>query len=150
MHIAQQITSQPSSLDENETITLDYETRFLRRKKLVSDAGEAFLVELPDTRSVNEGEGFVLDDGRVIFVRAASEPLLSVTHDHLPRIAWHIGNRHTPCQFYDDKLLLRQDDVLKKMLEHLGAEIEVIHAPFLPEGGAYGLGRTHSHVHSHK
>jgi urease accessory protein len=33
------------------------------------------------------------------------------------------------------------------MLEHLGATVMQIEAPFTPEGGAYGHGRTHSHDH---
>ncbi|MDA9240345.1 urease accessory protein UreE, partial [bacterium] len=28
-----------------------------------------------------------------------------------------------------------------------GATVTQIEAPFTPEGGAYGLGRTHSHEH---
>ena len=31
----------------------------------------------------------------------------------------------------------------------LGADIEKMEAPFTPEGGAYGHGRTHSHSHNH-
>jgi urease accessory protein len=37
--------------------------------------------------------------------------------------------------------------VLEGMLRLLGAEIEPMQAPFTPEGGAYGHGRTHSHHH---
>ena len=147
MHIAQTIEHHLHEAAAQDTVTLDYEARFLRRKKLVSDGGEAFLVELAETRSVNEGEGFQLDDGRVIAVRAASEPLLGVRHANLPRIAWHIGNRHTPCQICTDHLLIRDDAVLQKMLEQLGAEVTSLTAPFRPEGGAYGHGRTHGHQH---
>jgi urease accessory protein len=37
--------------------------------------------------------------------------------------------------------------VIAHMLEHLGATVNRIDAPFMPEGGAYGHGRTHSHEH---
>ena len=33
------------------------------------------------------------------------------------------------------------------MLEGLGASVEHVTAPFTPEGGAYGHGRTHGHEH---
>ena len=33
------------------------------------------------------------------------------------------------------------------MLRHLGAELRPVEAPFRPEGGAYGHGRTHGHHH---
>ncbi len=147
MHIAQTIEHHLHAGTAQDTVTLDYEARFLRRKKLTSDGGEAFLVELAETRSVNEGEGFQLDDGRVIAIRAASEPLLVVRHTNLPRIAWHIGNRHTPCQICEDHLLIRDDAVLQTMLEQLGADVTSLTAPFQPEGGAYGHGRTHGHQH---
>ncbi|MGB2495421.1 MAG: urease accessory protein UreE [Candidatus Puniceispirillaceae bacterium] len=147
MHIAQTIEHHLHANTVRDTVTLDYEARFIRRKKLVSDGGEAFLVELAETRSVNEGEGFQLDDGRVIAIRAASEPLLAVRHENLPRIAWHIGNRHTPCQICEDHLLIRDDQVLRTMLEQLGASVSALTAPFRPEGGAYGHGRTHGHQH---
>lgn len=147
MHIAQDIEHHLRDGDAKDTVTLDYEARFIRRKKLTSDGGESFLVELAETRSVNEGEGFQLDDGRVIAIRAASEPLLAVRHDNLPRIAWHVGNRHTPCQICEDYLLIRDDQVLQKMLEGLGATVTPLTAPFRPEGGAYGHGRTHDHQH---
>ena len=86
-------------------------------------------------------------DGSLVAVRAAVEPLLAVTGADLPRIAWHIGNRHTPCQIESDRLLIQNDAVIGHMLEHLGATVTEIDAPFTPEGGAYGHGRTHSHKH---
>jgi len=147
MHIAQEIIHNIDAILADGFITLDYEGRFLRRKRLVTDEGEAFLVELPETVSLSSTDGFILDDRRIIAIRPKPEPLLKITHNHLPRIAWHIGNRHTPCQIEQHYLLIQQDHVLENMLELLGATIEKLEAPFTPEGGAYGHGRTHSHEH---
>ena len=147
MHIAQEIIHNIDAISADGVITLDYEGRFLRRKRLVTDEGEAFLVELPETVSLSPTDGFILDDSRIIAIRPKPEPLLKITHNHLPRIAWHIGNRHTPCQIEQNYLLIQQDHVLENMLELLGATIEKLEAPFTPEGGAYGHGRTHSHEH---
>ena len=55
--------------------------------------------------------------------------------------------RHTPCQIADDHILIREDKVLQVMLEGLGASVTQVTAPFTPEGGAYGHGRTHGHEH---
>ena len=129
-------------------IALDYEGRLLRRRRLVSAGGREFLVDLPETVSLTEGDAFRLDDGTEIAVRAAPEPLLEVTGD-LPRLAWHIGNRHTPCRIEEGRLLIRQDHVLAAMLRQLGARLREIEAPFAPEGGAYGHGRTFGHDHGH-
>lgn len=147
MHIAQEIIHNIDAISADGVITLDYEGRFLRRKRLVTDEGEAFLVELPETVSLSATDGFILDDRRIIAIRPKPEPLVKITHNHLPRIAWHIGNRHTPCQIEQHYLLIQQDHVLENMLELLGATIEKLEAPFTPEGGAYGHGRTHSHEH---
>ena len=128
------------------TVTLDYEGRFLRRRVLTADDGTEFLVDLAQTTSVNAGDAFELDDGTTIGVVAAAEPLAAVTGD-LTRLAWHIGNRHTPCQIEDGRLLILQDHVLEDMLAKLGATVTHVTEPFTPEGGAYGHGRTHSHAH---
>ena len=52
-----------------------------------------------------------------------------------------------PCQIADDHILIREDKVLQAMLERLGASVTQVTAPFTPEGGAYGHGRTHGHEH---
>ena len=152
MHIAHKIVHDIDKNAASAEITLDYEGRFLRRKRLVANTGEAFMVELPETVSLSATDGFLLDDGRLIAVWPKPEPLLKITHSHLLRIAWHIGNRHTPCQIEQNYLLIQQDHVLEDMLHLLGADTEKLEAPFTPEGGAYGHGRTHSHDHgsSHK
>lgn len=132
--------------DATETVALDYEARFLRRKRLRTPSGCSFLVDLPETVSLEHGDALVLDDGRMIAVEAAPEPVLRVSGD-LPRLAWHIGNRHTPCEIGADHLVIRADHVLEAMLLGLGAHVSAAQAPFRPEGGAYGHGRTMGHEH---
>ncbi len=131
----------------DDSVTLTYDDRFLRRKVLTTDAGERFLVDLEKTSSLNSGDAFVLSDGRKIGVRAAPENLLEVTGANLLRLAWHIGNRHTPCQIEEGRLLIQRDHVIRDMLQKLGAEVREVTEPFTPEGGAYGHGRTHGHAH---
>lgn len=127
-------------------VSLDYEGRLLRRRKLASTAGE-FLVDLPEVTSLEDGDAFELSDGRQIVVRAQPEPVM-VIRGHLARLAWHIGNRHTPCRIEADRLIIRRDHVLEAMLRKLGADICHKDLPFRPEGGAYGAGRTFGHVHA--
>ena len=127
-------------------VVLCYDERFLRRKRLVTAGGFGFLVSLDETISVAQGDAFALDDGRMIEVIAAEEPVLMVTGD-LARLAWHIGNRHTPCQIEGARLLIRQDHVLEAMLRQMGATVTHRMEAFTPEGGAYGHGRTMGHSH---
>ncbi len=131
-----------------DTVTLDYAGRFLRRRRLVSDGGRLFLVDLAQMVALDDGDLLRLDDGTLIAVRAAPEALLAVTGD-LTRAAWHVGNRHAPCQIEPDRILIQRDPVMEDMLVRLGAAVAPVTAPFFPERGAYGQGRTHGHDHSH-
>lgn len=129
-------------------VTLDYEARFLRRRALRTDGGREVMVDLPETVSLEDGDALETEAGLVCVI-AAAEPLIEVRaapHD-LTRLAWHVGNRHTPAQIEADRLLIREDAVLADMLERLGAQTRAVREPFRPEGGAYGLGRTHGHHH---
>ncbi|MHC0053982.1 urease accessory protein UreE [Actibacterium sp. D379-3] len=130
-----------------DTVTLSYEDRFLRRKRLTGETGMVFRVDLPETASLDAGDAFRLKDGRLIAVAAAEEALLQITGPGLTRLAWHIGNRHTPCQIEENRLLIQRDHVLADMLARLGAMVTAVTAPFTPEGGAYGHGRTMGHAH---
>ena len=130
-----------------DTVTLTYDERFLRRKLLTTDQGAEFLVDLPETVSLNAGDAFKLQDGSLIGVLPAVEELLEVKGADLVRLAWHIGNRHTPCQLGADRLLIQRDHVMRDMLTKLGADLRDVSEAFTPEGGAYGHGRTHGHAH---
>ena len=129
-----------------DRLVLDYEGRFVRRRKLVGASGAEILVDLPETVSLDAGDALETDSGALVEIAAAPEPLLRVMGD-LTRLAWHIGNRHTPCQICADHLLIRDDHVLAEMLRGLGGQVSPVEAPFTPEGGAYGHGRTHGHHH---
>lgn len=112
------------------TVTLPYDARYRRRGLIRTETGEEILVDLAE----------------------ATEPLAEVRASdprHLARLAWHVGNRHTPAQVEADRLLIRRDHVIEDMLARLGARLAHVEAPFTPEGGAYGHGRTHAHAHGH-
>jgi urease accessory protein len=104
------------------------------------ERGLEFLLDLPEAIPLRNGDGLVLEDGRMVEVRARPEPLLVVTAkdtQHLARLAWHLGNRHVPAAIEPDRILIRPDHVLAEMLGGLGAEVAAAEAPFDPEGGAY-------------
>ena len=148
-YVSQKVRPAGEWSDAFELCVLTYDERFLRRKVIKTVHDETLLVDLPQTTSLDHRDAFELTDGRLIEVIAADEDLLQVTGPDLPRLAWHIGNRHTPCQIEGDHLMIQDDPVIAHMLEHLGATITKVTRPFTPEGGAYGMGRTHSHSHGH-
>ncbi len=131
------------------SLELTYDARFLRRKVLKTTSGEDILVDLPQTTSLDHGGVLKTASGDEFEIVAAPEELLEVTGENLVRLAWHIGNRHTPCQIEEKALYIQKDHVLADMLTRLGATLREVVAPFTPEGGAYGHGRTHGHSHGH-
>lgn len=129
---------------------LPYDARWLRRAVIETAGGAQVLVDLAEARLLPHGCRLLLTDGRTVAVEALPEQLVAVRGDgphHLMRLAWHLGNRHLPCQIEPDRLLIRPDHVIEHMLAHQGARLERLEAPFDPEGGAYGHGRTHAHEH---
>lgn len=129
------------------TVTLAFADRHRRRIRLTDDTGEPFLLDLPDATRLGHGDDLVLEDGGHIRIAAAVEAVADITGTdpaHTARIAWHIGNRHTPVQVLDDATLRIADDhVLVAMAEGLGATVLRHQAPFAPEPGAYASGHDH-------
>lgn len=133
-----------------DTITLDYDARFQRRRVMRTDNGLEFLLDLPKTTDMQPGSYLILESGRSVEIRAACERLMKISgtdQTQLVRLAWHIGNRHLPCVVGAQHILIRYDHVIGAMIETLGGSVVEIEAPFIPEGGAYGVGRTHAHEH---
>lgn len=145
----------------SHSVTLDREARYRRRIAMTTDRGQAFLLDLPEATYLANGDALELSDGVLVEVLAAPEDLLEV-HAHDPaalaRIAWHIGNRHTPAEITPDAIYIKPDHVLAEMVEGLGAHVHRVRRPFEPEGGAYGSKGPlqsghhhggHGHAHGH-
>ena len=135
-----------------DTVVLDFDDRHRRRVAMTGTEGLAFLLDLEEAVALRGGDGLALEDGRVVEVVAAPEPLIEVrgrTPGDLVRLAWHIGNRHLSAQVTANALRLRGDHVIEDMLRGLGASVVAIEAAFDPEGGAYA-GAAHGTVDHHK
>ena len=136
-----------------DTVVLDFDDRHRRRMVMTGTRGLEFLLDLENAVALRSGDALVLEDGRLIEVVAAAEPLLEIRGrdpHHLIRIAWHLGNRHLSTQIMAKSLRVRRDHVIKAMVEGLGARVIEIEAPFDPEGGAYAHPHEHDGcVHDH-
>src|SRR5437763_894486 len=89
-----------------DRVTLDHEGRHRRRIALTGEGGLDFLLDLDRATALNDGDAVKLEDGRLVEVKAAPQPLLEVRAENplrLMRVAWHIGNRHTPAEITADE-----------------------------------------------
>ncbi len=131
-----------------DTVVLDYDQRHRRRLAMKGANGTEFLLDLAEAIALRDGDALVLDDQRIIAVKAAPEPLAEIiahTRTELLRVAWHLGNRHLPAQIQPNRIRIRRDHVIEEMVAGLGVYVHHIEAPFDPEGGAYAGGGHHHH-----
>jgi urease accessory protein len=130
-------------------VTLGCDDRQRRRLAMADDEGAPFLLDLERAVALRDGDGLVIEGGGVIGVRAAAEAVADLYASDaggMARLAWHLGNRHTPIQLLaDGAMRIRDDAVLVAMLQGLNARIVRHTAPFEPEAGAYAPG-GHRHA----
>ena len=134
-----------------DSVVLDHDDRHRRRVAMTGVKGLAFLLDLPEAVMLRAGDGLALEDGRIVEVVAAPEPLAEIRCKDaiaLARVAWHLGNRHLPVELTRRALRIRRDHVIEDMARGLGAEVLAIEGPFNPESGAYA-GPAHGHPHEH-
>ena len=144
-------------------VELDWDVRQKSRIEATDSLGRALNVFLPRGTVLRGGDVLVAEDGSLIRVKAAPQPVLVVTHcaEHgtpfdLLRAAYHLGNRHVPLELQPDRLLLEPDHVLADMLRGQHLIVNEASSAFEPEGGAYGAGtgahagHAHGHDHGHK
>jgi urease accessory protein len=123
-----------------DSVVLEFDERHRRRFVMTGVGGLAFLLDLPEAAMLRGGDGLRLEDGRVVEVVAAPEPLAEIRAADamaLMRVAWHLGNRHLPTELTPKALRIRRDAVIEDVARALGARVVPVEAPFNPEGGAY-------------
>jgi urease accessory protein len=143
------------------TVELDWDVRQKSRFDAVDSFGRALGVFLPRGTVVRGGDALVTEDGSLVLVKAAAQPVLVVRHcsQHgspfdLLRAAYHLGNRHVALALEPDRLLLEPDHVLADLLRSMHLIVSEERGAFEPESGAYaavhgGHGHAHDHGHEH-
>ncbi len=136
-----------------DTVILDYAQRSVQQIAVTGLKGGQFEIGLTEPARLRTDDALLLDDGTVIEVVAAPEPLLEARAAdlaHLARLAWHLGDRHVPAQLFANSVRVRREPAIEAMLKSLGAKLALIEAPFEPEGAAYAHEHRHEHAHGHK
>jgi urease accessory protein len=130
----------------------------MARGVLVGAKGTPIELDLPATPRLRTDDALLLDDGRLVEVVAAAEPLLearAVDLAALARLAWHLGDRHIAAEIRGRAIRARREPATEALLIALGAKPVTIEAPFEPEGGAYDersageAAHDHDHHHGH-
>ena len=135
-----------------DTVVLDHEGRHRRRVALKGEGGLDFLLDLDKAVALDDGDAVKLEDGRLVEVRAAPQRLLEIRAENplrLMRVAWHIGNRHTPAEIAADAIYIEDVHVLAEMVRGQGCTATPVTRPFQPERGAYDHACAHEHNHGH-
>jgi urease accessory protein len=135
-----------------DSVVLEFDERYRRRFVMTGVGGFAFLLDLPEAAMLRGGDGLRLEDGRIVEVVAAPEPLAEIKAVDtlaLMRVAWHLGNRHLAVEMTPKALRIRRDPVIEDMAKGLGARVVSLEAPFNPEGGAYVQAEAHAHGGAH-
>ena len=145
----------PVLLKRAATVELDWDLRQKSRFETTDSQGRTLGVFLPRGTVVRGGDVLVVDDGSLLRVLAAPQPVLVVracaehgTPFDLLRAAYHLGNRHVALELKPDHLKLEPDHVLADMLRQQHLIVTEAAEAFEPEGGAYAAA-GHGHGHGH-
>jgi urease accessory protein len=150
----------PALLKRAATVELDWDVRQKSRFDAADSQGRALGIFLPRGTLVRGGDVLVAEDGSLVRVIAAAQPVLVITacsaHGSafdLTRAAYHLGNRHVPIELQPDHLKIEPDHVLADMLRAMHLTVREATEAFEPEGGAYSsAGHGHAqggHGHGH-
>jgi urease accessory protein len=150
----------PVLLKRASTVELDWDVRQKSRFECTDSLGRQLGVFLPRGTVVRGGDVLVAEDGSMVRVIAAPQPVLVIQHVDgrgsvfdLIRAAYHLGNRHVPIELKPDHLKIEPDHVLADMLRSMHLVVVETNAPFEPEAGAYasgGHGHAHGDAHDHE
>ncbi len=144
----------PTLLKRAATVELDWDVRQKSRFDTTDSQGRYLGVFLPRGTVLRGGDVLVAEDGSLILVLAAPQPVLVITactsHGSpfdLTRAAYHLGNRHVPIEIKPDHLKIEPDHVLADLLRAMHLTVREAVEAFEPEGGAYSAA-GHDHAHA--
>jgi urease accessory protein len=135
-----------------DTVILDYAQRNMQKIAVTGVKGGRFQIDLAQPARLHTDDALVLEDGSLVEVVAAPEPLIEARAAdlaQLARLAWHLGDRHLPAQLFANRIRVRAEPAVEDLLKALGARLARIEAPFEPEGGAYASPHGHEYGHAH-
>lgn len=133
-----------------DTVTLDHAARQMDHAHLTGEGGLGFAVTLAKG-GLEDGDALRLDDGRLVAIRAAAEPLLEVRAEspaRLMRLAWQLGGSHVPAEIGADVLHVPDNPAVAELVRGQGCAATPVARAFKPERAAHDHS-TCGHDHGH-
>lgn len=134
------------------SVELRWDVRSKSRFDAVDSQGRVLGVFLPPGTVLRGGDALVAEDGSLIKVVAAAQPVLKVSHcaQHggpvdLLRAAYHLGQRHAQIELQANCLLLQPDAGLAEWLRGMHLIVDEQESVFEPEAPTDAAGPAHAH-----
>ena len=122
-------------------LTLCSEQRKILRGRKFSDCNKELILQLPREGIINDGDIFRTNQENIfICVKARIENLFQIYTSsklNMLKLTYHLGNRHVRMEINDNYLFVKEDHVIKNLLESFDAEIKLVNKKFFPEIGAF-------------
>jgi urease accessory protein len=141
------------------SVELAWGVRQKNRFEAQDSQGRTLAVFLPVGTVVHGGDVLVVEDGSLVTVHAAPQPVMVVRHcsqhgqlSDLLRAAYQLGSRQVPVVMHADHLKLEPDTGMAALLQSMHLIVSAETAAFDPEGlvhQAHGHGHGHGHAHDH-
>ena len=138
-----------------DRVSLDHARRGLSEGTLTAEGGLVVTLALPKAGALEDGDALRLEDGRLVAIRAAEEPLLEVRAGNparLMRLAWQLGGSHVPAEIGADVLYVPATAATAELVRGQGGTASPVTRAFRPEKQAHDhstCGHDHSHDHDH-
>lgn len=138
-----------------DTVVLDHAARSRGAGHLHAEGGLAFDLALSKPAVIEDGDALRLEDGRLVAIRAAGEPLLEVRAENparLLRLAWQLGGSHVPAEIAADVLYVPRGAA--ELVRGQGCAASPVTRAFKPERAAHDHSQCghdhHAHDHHHE
>ena len=122
-------------------LTLCSDQRKILRGRKLSDCNTELILQLPREGKINDGDIFRTNQENIfICVKARIENLFQIyisSKLNMLKLTYHLGNRHVRMEINDNYLFVKEDHVIKNLLESFDAEIKLVNKKFFPEIGAF-------------
>lgn len=119
--------------NNREWVELDWDElnkRILRKR---TSGGKDVAIALEDPNPLKVGDVLYEDSTVQVVVRTKKEKVYVIFPDsftQMGKMAFELGNRHTPCLISNEEIVVRFDQTLERLFEEVGVDFELTERRF--------------------